>query len=692
MASPRQRYQVPQRPATLPSQSITERLAMWRQKIAHARALRTWWERRFKLLELEHAYLGDSAFGREVTNERWFNHFFATIQTQLPNLFYAMPSFRASIEGSETAFGHRDAAMIEALLQQIASDNHNLEDDGKLALLQAFFRVGCLKVCYYPLLVENPAAGEVMEASIAGRTQPLTDEQGAPLYEPSHLLADEQYSWDWVDARKLLFPDEGPRPRKWTWIGEEIEVTLDEAREDSRFAPGLRRQFVPNAHVVDDMTTFSQASNPVMSEPGDADAEPEGARFRYIECWDRRRQRLYILADGQPFSDTQFLLDEPYPDGIVHDPYALLSFLPIVGGPRPLPWPMPMVWNWMPLQEEYNTVRQQITSAGNRAARKMFYDAGTFVDAEEARKMLSSSVDMEGVEVLSMNVLPQVMDAPSLNIDVSSSLAALQYDWRVVTGATGQRLGGIQDGNTATEVAMTEKGATLRETANQAAVVAWLGEAGTKMYELVRQTLTMDMYVRMQGFGDKEFAELLSSPGFMQVLSEQFGPQIAQQLPQLLPLFPALQRQFREKLGREHLLRVTRDALQSQAAITVIPTSLRARSMESDRMLWLQFLSTLGNFPQLMQSRNLLEETAQKFEGLSDAAVDELYLMAQKQAQLQAQAQQIKMQADLAKVAISHPTGTAMLQESLQGQGGSPGAGGAPVANGQLPAMSRGAL
>ena len=695
-----QRYQTLQTPVPSSRVPVAERLRLWRGKITHAKALRTSWERRFRLKELEQYYLGDETFSEAALDESWFNQFFATLQSQLPNLFYAMPSFKAVLSKTDTPFGGRDASIIEALLQQIAAEGHNLEEDGKLALLQAFFRVGCLKACYYPQLTVNPAAGQQMEAEVAGHTELLTNEDGSPLLEGKYILTDEQYSWDWVDARKLLFPDQGPRARKWTWIGEEIEVTLEEAQEDSRFPAGLRQQFVANAHVVDSFDMGHGSVAAPMSSAADDDPGLEGERFRYVECWDRRHQRLYILAEGQPFSDEQFLLDEPYPDGIVHDPYSILAFLPLVVGPRPLPWPMPMVWNWSPLQREYNHVRQQITTAANRAARKMFYDAGVFRDSEEARKAMSSSVDMEGVEVMSMTVLPQIMDAPQLNVDVTGSMAALQYDWRVVTGATGQRLGGVQDGNTATEAAITEKGATLRETNNQAAVVAWLGDAGTKMYELVRQTLTTDMYVRMRGFGDKEFAELLQSPGFQQVLSDQFGPQLAAQLPQLLPLYPALQKQFREKLGREHLLRVTRDVLQAQAEITVLPTSLRARSMESDRALWLQFLQVLGQFPQLMQSRALLEETAEKFDGLSDAAVDELFLMAQKQqqmqaqqAQLQMQAQQVKMQADLAKVAMSHPTGAAMLQESLQGQGqGGQAPQQAPQPNGQLPQASREAL
>ena len=80
-----------------------------------------------------------------------------------------------------------------------------------------------------------------------------------------------------------------------------------------------------------------------------------------------------------------------------------------------------------------------------------------------------------------------------------------------------------------------------------------------------------------------------------------------------------------------------------------------------------------------MQSRGLLEETAAKFEFLSDTAIDELYLLAQQQAQQQQQMMQLKMQAELAKNAIQHPTGAAAMADLVGGQG----------QNSQLPPMTR---
>ena len=694
----RSRYQAPTLPVPEERTSEAERLRTWTGRIARARALRKHWEERFHVRELENMYLGDMGMEEAAMESQWFNHFFATIRVQLPSLFYQSPTFRAVSKETRTPWGKRDAMIIETCLQQIAAHENNLDEDGKLALLQAFFRVGVLKSCYYPAMVPNPRAGEPLDQAlfVQGGAGAMVDDQGAPILQPDFLLSEELYTWEWVDARKMLFPDEGPKRRRWTWIGEEIEVTMDEAEEDTRFPSSLRKQLVPNAHVTDDFDMSSPQSYPVPNDPEDP-ARVDAQRFRYIECWDRRNKRLYVLAEGQPFSDEQFLVQEPYPAGIDDDPYSLLAFLPIVGGTRPLPWPLPYVYNWAPIQREYNVARRQMTNAGNRAARKVVYDQGTFANSEEARKALSSSVDMEAVEILDVTRPPMVLDGPSLNADVAASTQALIYDWRVITGASGQRLGNAEGMDTATEAALVEKGANLRDTDTQNIVINWLASAGQKMHTLLRRTLTLGMYVRMRGFGDKELGELLQTPGMQTLLSQSYGPQIAQALPQLMPLLPGLQRSFKQRFGGDHIIHVDQEQLDYDAQIEVTPQSMRARSLDGERQMWLQFLNVVGQFPQLMRSRALLEETADKFDFLSDAMIDELYLIAQQlmqeqqqQAAQQEQAKQAQQsqafQQDLLKTAIAHPEGVPVIAGLLgNGTGGA-----APHA--QLPQVAREAL
>lgn len=641
-------------------ETVAERLAEWRTRCSMAKKLRDDWETKYHVRELEELYLGTQGYDQYGEDQTWYNHFFATVRTQLPSLFFQAPSFRVRPRASSgTNPNKRVAAILETLLQSIAAEENNLETEGKLALLQSFFRLGCLKTCYDPRAIPNPQAGEPLTTAFMGTQVPLLDDRGEPLTEPETVLTDEVYSWEWVDARKLLLPNEGPSQRKWTWIGEEIEVLLEDAKEDPRFPKNLREMMVANGTQVTD----SAVPQTVTYTPGDEDS-PEEALFRYTECWCIEEKRLYVWAEGQPWSDTDFLLDEPYSPGVEDHPYAILSFLPIVG-PTPSPWPLPMTYNWLPLQREYNAARRQVTSAGARAARKILFDKTTFPDSEEARKALNSSVDMEGVEVNDLGRPPIVFGSDTLSQDVTRSTAALQYDWRVITGATGSRLSGVRDSNTATEASITEKAATLRDSEGQGLVAAWLGIAGTKMLQMVRQTLTLGRWVTMRGYNDKEFQETLGSEPFQQALAAQYGPELAQVIPRILPMMPGLQESFRKRLGEEAPLKVTRQMMQFEMDVDVHPASLGVRTLEAERQSWLQFLTTIGQFPQLLQSRALLTETANRFQFIGDDLVDELLLLGQKMAQQAAQIAQAKA-------------------------GGLPQQG--PVPNGQLPPQSQQAL
>lgn len=685
----RQRYQMPQRPPRADGLTTPQRLARWQSRAAQGVELRQQWEQRFHVRELEELYLGTQDM--ESADEQWYNHFFATVRVQMPSLFYQNPSFRVRPVRGRTPFGKRDAAIAEALLQQIAAEDDNLATDGKLALLQAFFRLGCLKACYYPQMEPNPQAGEPMTEALQGHRIPLLGDDGEPTLEPTMVLDDETYSWDWVDAHRLILPDEGPDHRKWTWIIEEIELTLDEAKDETRFPENLRRQFCPNASAGQEFDILT----PGKSDPYDPQLI-EGQdllRFRYYEGWDMRQKRLYVWAMGQPFSGEEFILDEPYPDGIEEHPYSLLRFLPIVG-PKPSPWPIPYVYNWAPLQRDYNAARRQLTNAGNRAARKILYDPQTFPDSEEARKFLSSSVDMEAVQVQDITRPPLMFGEASLNVDVTRSTQALLYDWRIITGSTGERLGASERGDkTATEATLSERSSSMRENDLQNLVATWLARAGSQMLQLVRQTMTLDMYVTMRGMSDSEFTSLLQSPGFQQLLAQQYGPEAAQQFPQMLEVMPGLAERFKQQFGSEQFLRVSREQLQWDADVSVQPASLKIRTLDAERQAWLQFLGLLGQFPLILQSRALLEETAEKFEFLNEGAIDELWMVGQHAQQAQAQAQQMQMEMQSQKAATGRlklatdrqkAEGEARVRGILPLRGSTP--------NGQLPPMSRGVL
>lgn len=257
-----------------------------------------------------------------------------------------------------------------------------------------------------------------------------------------------------------------------------------------------------------------------------------------------------------------------------------------------------------------------------RSARKVFYEDGTFDDADDAIKALRSPRDMEAVKVNSLSKVPVTLQDPDINPAIARDTAMLQSDWRLITGQTASRLGGPSKGS-ATEAVQAEQAASMRELDMRNDVVTWLTAAGKKMFQLLRATLTIDKWARIRGFDDKELQEYAAS--------------IYGVTPDRFRLMPGLRDALAERLGSQQWLSVTRGMLTFEANVEIIPGSTRARNLDIERSQWLEFLAIIGKFPQLAMSRELLAETAAKYDFISERMMDELAALAEKMMSAQQQ-------------------------------------------------------
>lgn len=609
-------------PETKESRERAERvkeLEKWRSRVARARKLRGDWEREYKVEECERFFLGQQH--PRNSKDLVFNHFRATARTMKPSLFYTAPKFYVRPKPNLAPPAEEtNAAIGEGVLEAIGNQDDNLKDAASLALWQAFFRIGVLKSCFDPKLEPNPQAGQPIYVENEngpvlkdGEPVPMKDPlTGKVMVEPDDVLTDEAYHYAYVDARHMLLPDEGADPHKWTWIGEEITVDLDDAKADTRFPQSIRESFTSNCSTNEDGRSTKPAK----------DTEP---KFRYVELYDLKRKRLKILADGLEQDD--FLLDQPVPYGIEDHPYALCLLGDPITGPEPSPWPVPLTRWWLDLQKEYNTNRKQIANASKRAARKGIYYPNSFDNVDEAMKVMQSPEDMEWALCTDPQAKPEVLAEPPLSSDVYKHNQLLMLDWRIVTGQTGARQGMSME-ETATEATFVERAANLRDTDLQDAVNSWLSKAGRKMFQLVKGTLTMDLWVQLRSFSDTEFLRYVErTMGVPGAVIQQLETQ-----------FPGFKDLIKERVGKQQWRRITREQLTFEADVTVVPGSARPKNLEAERGAWFDFLKLLGQFPQIALSRELMKETASKLgDGLiSERAIDELHSLAKQMVEINA--------------------------------------------------------
>lgn len=598
----------------------------WVSRVAHARRVRQDWEHRYLVEHCERFFLGNQhEFGDlhpwfdVQENEPTFNYIWATIQAQLPALYYQNPTFNVTpLQPAQTPQAETAAALEEALLDTMAQEDRHLKHAGQLAVLQNYFRLGVLKVIYDPRMEPNPQAGELVWQKgpdgnpvldpQTGLGQPTLDPQtGEPLREPERVMSDETYRWRWVDSACMLLPDQGPDWHRWTWIGEEVYVPLEVAQEDTRFPKSLRDQLVANSRMGSRRPydgTYGVQEQPTIGTGAED-------HVCYYECWDIWNKKYYVWAEGQPFGD-QWLVADDFPPGIDDHPYCLaLGYNTPILGPRPSPWPVPLVFQWLSLQREYNTRRKQITQGAGRSARKGLYEEATFPDEDEALKAMQSSEDMTFAKITNLERPPKFMDDPPLNAIIVQDIALLQADWRAIAGITASRQQTTAPGGSPTEAGYAEQFATQRDLVMRDVITELMTQAGVKMSKRVKATLTLDKLVKIRQLTEQETQGLLE---------KVYGPQVSQ----FLQAVPNLKQLLTQRFGQEQWQKVTRENLTFDSQVSIVPGSMRARTTEVERQQLLSFLQILGQSPQIALSRELLRVVARAFEIESEPLLDEL--------------------------------------------------------------------
>lgn len=611
-----------------------ERIALFKNRLETARSIRREWRRKYQIDRLYEMFIGDMSnaiFGSIDDDENFtVNKMLPTIKTIMPSLFLQNPTFlvRSKNEMQDPSSVLK-AKMGEAALKTIAEQESHLEFSVKLALLQSFFSIGVLKCVYKPNLIKNPFGGEVMyqrdsegiPIEINGELSMVTDETGMPVMEPDTITDDETYRWDWVNGDKMLFPDAGPNFLRWPWIAEEVTVSLETAREDPRFPTNLRTQIQANAESYDDLEEHSMDS--ISAEITANTVSYTDKWVTYIEMWDLQKHRQIIWAPDQSFSDNHFLLDRETPSAVEHHPYALLlGYTPIIG-PKSSPWPYPFLHSWKSLQREHNIRRRQIANGAKRTARKVVFDDSTFPDADQAVGYLQSSEDMQAIKINDIQRPPVVLQDPQLPQNVAQDLNILESDWVFVTGVSGARTGGQNRGaDSVFEAKVQVQSGEVRDLEMRHSVNVWLATCGRKMLRLLKETMTLGMYVRMRGTSDSHL---------LTYIAQRYGPEAARDLQEI----PLARAQFDRTFGNDRWLRLTAEELDFEADVSVTPGSARPRNMESEKQDFFQFLSLVGGMPALMQSRSLLQRAGDMFDFIDTSLIDELYAMGQKMVELE---------------------------------------------------------
>ena len=437
-----------------------------------------------------------------LTEKPVINLVYAHIKVQLPFLYFQNPKWFCNVamplRGEEEL--KRNAALAEHFLNYYATENLgiSLKKQMRLAILDAFFSFGVIKVGYVGEFETNPSYGKFQTLG--------TDEAGDPIYETNgygeimkddeeEILTHEAFYARRISPTHLLFDPEGENYfEDGRYIIQEIVKSVEDVKASKLY------------ENVEDL----QPSFNVRPGYGDYEAQLEDLpelqddldRITLYEIYDLEHDKLKVYAEGH----DEFLRDEDMPDGIDHCPFEFLRYNEV---PDRV-YPMSDIESAKTLQEEINVGRGMIMTHAKRFARKYGYTDETFSGTDGATEMENIKDPEDGTffKVNSFEAMPKPLENAPLDASVYQNFQQAFVDFREVMGSTEADRGLVERRKTATEAGYMAKASGIRKEDRKSLVEDFAAGVGKKLLQSMQANLTNEHAVQIAGMKGQEWQSI----------------------------------------------------------------------------------------------------------------------------------------------------------------------------------------
>ncbi len=460
----------------------------WESRIKKAKTVREKWAEKFRVA-LGRAYFeGDQNPGLPDSEWITINKIYTHLMAQLPTMYSLDPYFYVKVKKSFTiepdaiAEMERRGKIRQAMLNYLKVEL-KLKEKARLAISDAHFEYGVLKVRRAADLEDHPRAGETI---VDGEGKPILDPdtQKEQVY-PDTLPVNERYQWLRVHPEDLLWDaDAGPLEDDWSWLAQHTAMTKKKAFKDKRFK------------TADIKAIKGQA-------PKDADGKPSlverfAGKIRndeddIIHIWEiydlDERQWLIVAEDGE----KPLLAPKPTPPGIEKHPYGFLRFTLRDKSPYPIPPVSPA----LDPQKELSMSRSRRMTHRKRFNRKYTFDVTKVEDADIEIDKLETGDDGTIIRVIAANCVNAIQDAP---LDQQNMLEEQQLanDLTEAFGSPGSSRG-LADADSATEAGILDRRLEIREGDRLSMVTDLILDSARKLDQLVQQHIEKDEVLKITG-------------------------------------------------------------------------------------------------------------------------------------------------------------------------------------------------
>jgi hypothetical protein len=218
------------------------------------------------------------------------NKIYSQLMAELPSLYSVDPYFYVKTKRSykpdpnTIAEFERKAEIRQSYLNYLKGEL-KLKTKCRLAIQDAHFAYGVIKVHYYSEEAENPDYGKVLRGD---DNKTLKGDDGESLKEPKYIPINERYCLSRVHPDDFLFgEDSGPLEDKWPWIGEHVRMTKEEAQEDRRLNQAVLKSLKPGESDKD------KSPNDIFTK----DKQKEDRVFHFWEIYDLKNKEWLIISE-----------------------------------------------------------------------------------------------------------------------------------------------------------------------------------------------------------------------------------------------------------------------------------------------------------------------------------------------------------------------------------------------------------
>lgn len=522
----------------------SELQSRWEQRILEAEQKKEAWKEEFRVDDLERAYYGHQK-PEHWSSRDWFtlNLIFASVKVTKRNVIprhidVKMKLARSFITNPDEIYSMEQLIQLRQAVLRYMGKSMNLSKESQMAYLNSLWQFGIVKVGYSAFMEDNPNAGSPLRDR---NNAILYGDDGAPEMEPGEVVSSEEFFVDQVDPDCILVDRycENDVDKTGNWIAQKFYRSVFDIKNDPLYSKSKAIKDLGASSLVEAESNKLDIGNNYRGMFTDKHSAtlPENEMCVGYEIYDLKNQQMLTVIRGA--SDI-ISGPKPLPAGVKNHPFVFLKF----NERRSEFYPIPVIFNWLGPQMEYNLTRNQMATHRKRFNRKYGYVQG-YIDPMELDK-LEDAPDGTFVKFNQAGAIEPIKDAPldsAANIDTQ----LLRGEFMEISGVGTQQRG--QTGaESATEADIVERRSREGEVDEHEEAMDFIGNVYEKLHTLIEANLTQEGAINLVGpagsnwisFGPEHFDKIAGEVIFDVTAEEDVRNTVQVERAQLMELLNIL--------------------------------------------------------------------------------------------------------------------------------------------------------